>query len=88
MNLRGAGAGSWWQIEVIKEKDYSSDEVIYQDEVGLYLSVPFKKKQLLSFGQMKIYNNRFTFDSTDGVKEFMFDEITAVTLLGKKKMNI
>ena len=77
-----------WQIEVIKEKDYSSDEVIYQDEVGLYLSVPFKKKQLLSFGQMKIYNNRFTFDSTDGVKEFIFDEITAVTLLGKKKMNI
>lgn len=75
-----------WQIEVIKEKDYNYNEVIYQDEVGLYLSQPFKKKELLSFGIMKIYNDRFTFDGYD--KEFLFDDIIAVTLVGKKKMNI
>jgi hypothetical protein len=74
------------EIEVIKEKDYNYNEVIYQDEVGLYLSQPFKKKELLSFGIMKIYNDRFTFDGYD--KEFLFDDIIAVTLVGKKKMNI
>ena len=77
-----------WQVEVIKKNDYSSEEYIYQDEVGLYLSRPFKKKELISFGYMKIFNNRFSFETNEGLKEFLFEEITAVTLVGKKKMNI
>ena len=77
-----------WQIDVIKEKDFSYDEIIYQDEMGLYLSVPFKKKQLLSFGMMKMYNDHFEFTGKNENRNIYFNEITAITLVGKKKMNI
>lgn len=77
-----------WQIEVIKKKEFAHNELIYQDEVGLYLSKPFKKKELISLAMMKLYNDRFSFECKKGLKEFFFNEISAVTLVGKKKMNI
>lgn len=77
-----------WQVELLKEKEYTTSNTIYTDDMELYLSIPFKPKQLIGDGKMKMYNDRFEFSYSEGETILKFDEISAITLVGKKKMNI
>lgn len=77
-----------WQIEEIKKKSYLKDELIYQEDLELYLSLPFKSKQLVGDGVLKMYNDRFEFDYNEENVVIDFKDISGITLVGKKKMNI
>ena len=77
-----------WQVESLKEKEYCTSCPIYKDEMELYLSEAFKPKQLICDGTLKMYNNRFEFEYGNENIIFNFDDISAITLVGKKKMNI
>ena len=82
--------GEWyeWQIEQVKEKEYSDDELIYNDPIELYLSVPFKSKELLIDGKIEMYGTYLKFSNEKDELVIKFDEIDAITMVGKKKMNI
>lgn len=82
--------GEWyeWQVEKIKEMVFEDDELIYNDAIELYLSIPFKSKQLLIDGTMKMYGSYFEFENQDKKIKINFDEVEAITMVGKKKMNI
>ena len=77
-----------WQIAKIIEKEYNDDELIYSDDIELYLSIPFKSKQLLIDGKVNMYGSYFEFMNENDVVKLKFEDISAVTLVGKKKMNI
>ena len=77
-----------WQIELLKKNEYATTDLIYTDDMELYLSEPFKPKKLIGDGKIKMFNNRFEFISDEELITFNFDDISAMTLVGKKKINI
>ncbi|MBQ9730611.1 MAG: 1-acyl-sn-glycerol-3-phosphate acyltransferase [Bacilli bacterium] len=76
-----------YQLEVIKMNDYD-DSLIYQDEVGLYHPRLYKNKLKLGKGNIKLYKDKVVISTNKQEYLFTFDDIEAMTLLGKKKMNI
>ncbi len=86
--------GDWYdyQSEFVSNLDLApyQDEPVYQDE-GVALSdvVLYQKKRRLKENlQMRAYNNRFAFADGEYGLELPFDDVTAVTVLGKNKLNI
>ena len=77
-----------YQIEVIKNSEYKDDEVIYKDDIGFYNPRMWKSRKNLGKGNICIYNNRIEIKTNKVSREFLFDDIAGITLLGKKKMNI
>lgn len=87
-NMRDVSSWYDYQIGVIKEKEYENGKVIYQDEVKLTMPRLFKSKKKLGIGNFKIYPDSFEIVTKKKTFVFEFENIEAVTYLGKKKMNI
>lgn len=77
-----------WQIEEIKNSSYADDELIYSDNIKVFEPILWKKKRPIGEGKMSLYGDYFIFDLGENKIKINFDEIEAVTILGKKKMNI
>ena len=77
-----------YQLDYVKSLDYPDNEIIYQEEVELYEPRMYKKKLKLGDGLLRMYNDRFVFDLDTESIVLDFDNIEAVTCLGKKKLNI
>lgn len=78
-----------YQLDVIKKEQHlQEDEVIYQDEIDVYLPRMYKKKKKIGSGLVQIYNNRFVFKLKKEIITILFSNIKSITLVGKMKMNI
>ena len=77
-----------YQIEEVKKNEYQDNEIIYQDNVGLYIPMVYQKKEKLGDCKMNIYNDRIDFVFENHNLSFDFNSIDGITLVGKKKMNI
>ena len=86
--------GEWYdyQTDFISKLDISPFEnvpIFVDEDVSTSNVVLYKRKQLLQKGAtMSAFNDRFVF-SKDGENTVLtFDEVSAVTVLGKNKLNI
>ena len=63
---------------------------MYEDTVRLTEVIPFKNKVLLGENtQVKLYGNRIEMQAENGeVLTYPFDKVSAVTVLGKNKVNV
>ena len=68
--------------------EYPDNEIIYQEEIEVYEPRMFKSKLKLGEGLVRLYNDCFVFDLDTEKIVLDFDNIEAVTCLGKKKLNI
>ena len=87
-NLKNVAEWYDYQIDEIKKSEYKDNELIYQDNANFFITRAYKSKLKLGEGIIKLYNNRFEFITKDNTININFDNIKAVTLVGKKKMNI
>ena len=81
-----------YQKEYMNQLDvtaYATDP-IYEEEVSLFEVVVYKKKRRIrKHSTIHLYGNRIIVDETQSDRlDFVFDEISAVTILGKNKINI
>lgn len=77
-----------WQIEEAVNKTYIEDELIYSDDCKLYEPIIWKKKKFIGKGKVELYGDYFLFNLENAKVRLNFDDIAAVTLVGKKKMNL
>ena len=77
-----------YQIDVIKNEQFAENEEIYQEDIKLFQPIMFKSRIPLGKGKMILLNGCFKFVFEDKEIVMNFDDIKAITLLGKKKMNI
>ena len=62
---------------------------ISEDFADFYEVIPYKRKKLISEGvKISLYGNRIFVKSKDEDLRFSFDEVSAVTVLGKNKLDI
>ena len=63
---------------------------MYEDTVRLTEVIPFKNKVLLGENtQVKLYGNRIEMHAENGeALTYPFDKVSAVTVLGKNKVNV
>ena len=97
--LRGIGfdlpfsfVGEWYdyQKEYINQLDVTlfSEEPIYKETVSLYEVLVYEKKRLIKKNTaISLYGNRIVINRSDS-DIFDFDKISAVTILGKNKLNV
>ncbi|MBR5858346.1 MAG: 1-acyl-sn-glycerol-3-phosphate acyltransferase, partial [Clostridia bacterium] len=81
-----------YQKELVNQLDLTAmtDEAIFEDVANFSQVIVNKKKLTLrENAQIKLYGNRITIDE-DGNEPltFLFDELTAVSVLGRNKLNI
>jgi len=76
-----------YQLDIIRKNEYD-EELIYSDKVGLYKPRIYKNKEKVGKGKIEMYKDKFVIDLKKDKLTFMFEDIEAITLLGKKKMNI
>ena len=76
-----------YQINILKDLEINED-IIFADKVTLVNPRLFKKKLILGDGVLKLYSDKFVVETKDKVYSFSFDEIEAVTYVGKKKINL
>ncbi|MBR4033073.1 MAG: 1-acyl-sn-glycerol-3-phosphate acyltransferase [Clostridia bacterium] len=66
-----------------------ADEPMWRDTAALREVIPYKKKELLcKSAEMSLYGNRIEIASDDERLDLPFDELQAVAVLGKNKLNI
>lgn len=67
-----------------------TENPLYFDRAKLSEVIVYKRKQLLKKdAEIKLYGNRIEIDEdSDGKISFPFDEVTAVSVLGRNKLNI
>ena len=86
--------GEWYdyQKEYINQLDvtFFSEEPIYKEIISLYEVVVYKKKRLIKKDTaVYLYGNRIVINDFGNENfEFGFDKISAVTILGKNKLNV
>lgn len=76
-----------WQCDYINDLDLTAltDAPLYIETVQLSLVHPCKNKELLKKeATLCLYGDRITIDD----KSYPFDELSAITLLGKNKLNV
>lgn len=76
-----------WQIAEIKKEEYNESTLIYEEEVCLVNPRLHKSKKKIGKGLLKFYSDKLEFIFKKKTLIFNFDEIEAMTILGKKKMN-
>lgn len=79
------------QAKFINELDVieSTDAAMYNECVDLYEVIPYKKKNLICKGAaLSLYGDRIELDINGNEKVCTFDTTSAVTVLGKNKLNI
>lgn len=66
------------------------DKPMYKEDITLFEVILYKNKNLLrKTAEISLYGNRIVIDEgKDGQLDFNFDEISAVTILGKNKLDI
>ncbi len=77
-----------YQIKVLKEKEYLDHKLIYSDEIDMYEPINFKKPKLIGKGTISLYKDYFEFNLNNSIIKMDFNDIKAITLLGRNKMNI
>ena len=77
-----------YQLDIVKNKEYNDNEIIYQDDVMLTKPRLYKTKEKIGRGILQFTTNAFIVKLKDKELIFEFDKVEAVTYLGKKKMNI
>lgn len=76
-----------YQLDIIKNKEYKA-ECIYENDIEVYEPRLYKSKKFIGEGKMKLYSNKLLLELTKENVELNFEDISGMTLLGKKKMNI
>ena len=80
-----------YQQQKVLSLDLSScvDTPVYEDCASLTEVVPYTKKILLcEMAQISLFANRITVTSGEEKREYLFDEVSSVAVLGKNKLNI
>lgn len=77
-----------YQIDVLNKRTYDDNTVIYEDNIEVYEPIMNQKKKYIGKGKMILYNDSFKFPLDKEELTLSFDDISAVTLLGRMKMNI
>ncbi len=66
-----------------------TSEPLYSDNINWYEVVPYKKKNLLSKDIiLSLYGDRIELNTPEKKTAYTFDEISAITILGRNKLNI
>ena len=78
------------QIDFISSLDLTPylDKAMYTDRVSVKEVIPNEKKIPCGDGTAFLFGDRIELDMTDGKMIFPFDECSAVTVLGRNKLNI
>lgn len=75
-------------INKLDTRDYY-DKVIYSEKATVKEVIIYKNKELIKENsEVVLYGNKITFEDDSGVIEMPFDRVTAVTVLGRNKMNV
>lgn len=74
------------QINYIKRYDINMNNEIFKDNVNLF-KIMNGKKELIFKGKLIMDNNEFKFKEEKNILCFNFDNVSAVTVLGKNKLN-
>lgn len=80
-----------YQTSFVRTIDLNNylEKPMYTDAVRLSLVVPYKNKNLLEkHATAMLYGDRIELRTSRGLHEFHFDAVSAVTVLGKNKLNI
>ena len=74
-------------ISSLKLSDFQ--DIIYMDKVLLQKVILYKKKEKIDKNaEIYLYNNRYVIKTKDKEYEWLFDDISTVSVLGKNKCNI
>ena len=76
-----------FQIEYMKKQEFD-DNVIFKDEILLSKPRLFKSRKKIGKGLLNAYKDRYEVVLKKQTIVFEYDKIEAVTMLGKKKINI
>ena len=76
-----------YQIDFVQNEEFDEND-IYQDDILLSMPRLYKSRKKIGKGKFIAYKDRFEVKLKNNKKVFEFEKIEAVTLLGKKKMNI
>lgn len=64
-------------------------DAIYTDFVKAFKVILYKnKKRFEKHAEIKLYNNKITLKGCNESLEFNFDEVSSISVLGRKKMNV
>ena len=77
-----------YQLEFIQKQNFDKNLYIYEDDVMLTMPRLFKSKKKLGYGKLRINSTQFEIETKNNKYVLEFENIEAVTYLGKKKMNI
>ena len=81
-----------YQKDYMNNLDVTSDlgEALYREKASLSEVIIYKKKKLINKNvEISLYGNRIVIDEGKNTQiEFTFDEASAVTILGKNKLNV
>lgn len=80
-----------YQNDFVNALDTSNycDAPMYEDVAGFSEVIPYKNKVLLQKdAQVRLYGDRIEVFCANGAQVFRFDETSAVTVLGRNKVNI
>ena len=77
-----------YQVDELKKKEFIDNQLIYEDDIEMYEPIMYKKSKVIGKGKMQLFNDCFKFILEDKELLLSYDDIYAVTLLGRKKMNI
>ena len=80
-----------YQTEFVNSLDLSSlgDEPLYTDSVSFSRVALYKKKEIIfKNAALSLYKDRIAVSGCGETRVFRFDDLTAVTVLGKNKINL
>jgi len=80
-----------YQNDFINQLDTAAyyDTPMYEDTVKFFEVIPYKNKVLLEkSARVLLYGNKIVIIEKEGERTFLFDETSAVTILGRNKINI
>ena len=85
--------GDWYdyQNDYINKLDITpyADAPVFKDEVSLFNVIFYKKKELINKNVMLVaFNDRFELLKSDGNTVLSFEDVFAVSVLGRNKLNI
>lgn len=80
-----------YQNEYVNNLDLSKmeDAPIYTEDVGLWEVILYKEKRLISkSAEISLYPDKITVKANGELLRFNFDAVTAISVLGKNKLNV
>ena len=79
------------QNDFINRTDTASltESAVWTDSTSFFEVIPYKKKRIITEdGRVELYGDRITVYYADTHETFRFDECSAVTVLGRNKINV